>query len=231
MQMYRKVFPKKHTFLAVIHAESLGQVERNMRIAIMAGADGAFLINHSISADRLIPIYASMRGTYPNFWLGMNMLDLKPVDALGRMPDNEGGLWVDDAGIVDEGVLPEAITFKRYRRDTSSWKGIYFGGVAFKHQAPIINLVEVAKGATSYVDVVTTSGSATGSAPSVAKIRAMKMAIGDHPLAVASGMTPENVHEYKPFADCFIVATGISDSFYEINPARAAKFREVLDAT
>lgn len=48
----------------------------------------------------------------------------------------------------------------------------------------------------------------------------MKAAVGDFPLAIASGITPENVGEYLPWCDCFLVATGISCSFEELDPER-----------
>ena len=48
----------------------------------------------------------------------------------------------------------------------------------------------------------------------------MKQAIGDFPLAIASGITPENVKDYLEVADCFLVATGISNSFSELSPVR-----------
>ena len=43
---------------------------------------------------------------------------------------------------------------------------------------------------------------------------------GDTPLAIASGITPENVEVYLPFADSFLVATGISRSFTELDPSK-----------
>ncbi len=67
---------------------------------------------------------------------------------------------------------------------------------------------------------MTTSGPGTGEAADIDKIRTMKSALGDHPLAIASGITPENVHEYLPYTDCFLVATGVSDSHTELNRAK-----------
>ena len=67
------------------------------------------------------------------------------------------------------------------------------------------------------MDVVTTSGPGTGWSASVEKIGAMKEALGDFPLAIASGVTPENVTDYLGIADCFLVATGISKSFEELD--------------
>ncbi len=74
--------------------------------------------------------------------------------------------------------------------------------------------------AARYMDVVTTSGPGTGESVDIDKIARMKKALGDTPLAIASGITPENVPDYLPHADSFLVATGISSSFEELDPAR-----------
>ena len=76
---------------------------------------------------------------------------------------------------------------------------------------------QAATKAARYMDVVTTSGPGTGHAASPDKISVMKHALGDHPLAIASGITPENVSDYLDIADCFLVATGIGKSFEELD--------------
>jgi len=81
------------------------------------------------------------------------------------------------------------------------------------------DLGAAARLASRYCDVVTTSGPGTGQAAAVEKIRAMKQALGPRPLAIASGITPANIGEYLPIADAFLVATGISRSFTELDPA------------
>lgn len=78
------------------------------------------------------------------------------------------------------------------------------------------------------MDVVTTSGPGTGKAAAVEKIRTMKEALGDFPLAIASGITPENVSDYLPYADCFLVATGISRNFEQLDPARTHALVEAV---
>ena len=37
----------------------------------------------------------------------------------------------------------------------------------------------------------------------------MKEAIGDHPLAIASGISLENVEQFLPYSDAFLVATSL----------------------
>lgn len=54
----------------------------------------------------------------------------------------------------------------------------------------------------------------------LAKIAAIRAAIGSNPLAIASGITPANVTEYLDSTNCFLVATGISSSFTELDDKR-----------
>jgi hypothetical protein len=203
-------------------------VLRNIAIAQKNGADGVFLINHSIEVADLIRIYARMRFEFPFYWMGMNLLGITPIQALGRMPDNEVGLWADNAGVKESGNSPDADAFAAYRAKQSSWKGLYFGGVAFKYQDEVVDPALAACAAIPYVDVITTSGIGTGSAPDPEKIAKMKRAIGNHPLAIASGITPENVNLYRDSTDCFLVATGVSDSHTELNPKRVAELAKIL---
>jgi len=228
MSDYRSVFPKKHIFLAVVHVETEAQALRNACIATDEGADGIFFINHWISYNRLLEYYRSAREKLPDFWIGLNCLDLGKA-ALSFIPEDTAGLWVDNAGI-NESLAPvaEAREFSELRK-TSKWQGIYFGGVAFKYQGAVADVTNVAKLAMPFVDVITTSGAGTGVAADVAKIRTMKEAIGDHPLAIASGITPENVQDYMPYADCFLVATGVSDSHTELNPGKVRQLVQAIN--
>lgn len=102
----------------------------------------------------------------------------------------------------------------------SGWQGLYFGGVAFKYQRAVGDLATAARLATHYMDVVTTSGAGTGTAASAGKIQTLKSAIGSFPLAIASGVSPENVHHYLDTADCFLVASAISTTWTELDPER-----------
>ena len=71
------------------------------------------------------------------------------------------------------------------------------------------------------MDVVTTSGIATGNPAEISKIAIFRSALPNTPIALASGITPENAIDYA-MVDCFMVATGINiaDDFYNIDPAK-----------
>ena len=59
------------------------------------------------------------------------------------------------------------------------------------------------------MDVVCTSGVKTGTAPDLDKMKAFKQGCGkDRVLALASGVTPQNVVSFIPYVNCILVATG-----------------------
>ncbi|CAD7959193.1 unnamed protein product [Amoebophrya sp. A120] len=70
-----------------------------------------------------------------------------------------------------------------------------------------------------YMDVVMTSGTATGIAAERAKILSMRTGVGpEKPLGLASGVTPDNLAEYLSLGvDVVLVATGVSDDFHELS--------------
>lgn len=192
--------PLRHVVLPVVHVLNLAQAIRNVGVAMDAGADGVFLIGHSMSATELADIYKSVVVAYHGFWIGVNFLDLDLEEALSRgLP-----LW-DDTWAPD---MPRT--------------NLYFGGVAFKYQAHVRDedLAAVTQEAAKHMDVVVTSGDGTGHAPNVKKIEAMWSALreSDIPLAIASGITTRNVVDYLPYCRCLMVATGISQTFNELDP-------------
>jgi uncharacterized protein len=190
------VHPTQKSGLGIRHAK--GQA----LIALENGADGVMLIGHTLSSDELIRIYDSVRSSCPKAWLGVNFLDLPAsthtndigTSLLGMRGVN--GIWMDE--------LP-------YRRLSN--KDIQtFGGVAFKYINSDQNGEDLHQScikATQLVDVITTSGSATGSAPSIDKLENIRQFIGATPLALASGITEDNVRGFLATTDIFFVASSI----------------------
>ena len=215
---FRHCFTNRHVVLPVIHVASAEQARRNAAIARDAGADGVFLINHSIGSDTLLKIHGEIADLFPNWWIGVNCLDLDPETVFDRISTGVSGVWVDNS-MIQEGQQdqPSAEAILAAQSE-NGWTGLYFGGVAFKYQRHVSDLTMAAQVARRFMDVVTTSGPGTGKAAHVEKIRTMKEALGDFPLAIASGITPDNILDYLPCPDCYLVATGIGKSFEELDP-------------
>ncbi|WP_425403603.1 hypothetical protein [Hwanghaeella sp.] len=232
--MNRKQF---HDFFAcphpvvtpVIHVVDAEQTERNIRTALAEGVQGIFLINHDFDIPPFLPIIRKTREAFPDLWLGLNFLAVTGKDAFPILGDLESdgcpidAYWADDARIDERKVQQDEAEEIADIRHRSGWSGLYFGGTAFKKQRPVApsDYEKSARLATGFMDVVTTSGIATGQEVDLPKIRDFRRGIGDHALALASGVTPENVTQYRD-VDCLLVATGINreGDFYKIDAAR-----------
>lgn len=221
--------------LPVIHVLEAARTADNVEKVLEGGARGCFLINHDFEKERLIPILVEIRDLYPELWLGVNFLAVTGRHAfpvlgdLARQGCRIDAYWADDACIDEEGLDPEAQQIAEIRAQ-SGWDGLYFGGTAFKKQRAVdpARWGDAARNACAFMEVVTTSGVATGQEADLGKIATFRAAIGDRPLALASGITPENARNYRD-VDCFMVATGINapDNFYDIDLARLKKLTAI----
>ena len=228
--------------IPVVHVLDVAQTERNLRIVIGEGAAGAFLINHDFSVERFLPIVREIRGRFPALWFGVNFLAVTGREAFPVLGELQGqgvpvdAYWADDARIDEMRPpedQPEAEEIAASRA-ASRWQGVYFGGTAFKKQREVASKDYcVAAGlAAMRMDVVTTSGVATGQAVDMTKVAAFRRGVGEAALALASGVTPENAACYGAEVDCFLVATGINreGDFYTIDPRRLALLMKVTMA-
>ena len=224
--------------MPVIHVLDTPRTLRNVREVIGAGAAGCFLINHDFEAEKFVPIIRDVRAAFPFLWMSVNFLAVTGKDAfplLGQLAQ-EGvtvdGYWADDGRIDEHGQNLEAREIAQIYQD-SGWDGLYFGGTCFKKQREVAPALygDAARYACDFMDVVTTSGVATGQEADLGKIDTFRDAIGDKTMALASGITPENAASYRD-VDCFMVATGINETgnIYDIHPEKLERLMNVTRA-
>lgn len=222
--------------LPVIHVLETERTLTNVDILTELGAPGCFLINHDFEVATFLPIVRQVRAARPELWMGVNFLGVTGLDAFPRLAalEKDGiridAYWADDARIDERRIeQPEAQAIDAAR---AGWSGMYFGGTAFKKQRPVAeaDYGTAARIACDWMDVVCTSGLATGIEADDSKIETFRQAIGNRALALASGITPVNAHRYAS-VDAFMVATGINydDNFYDIEPARLAHLLDVAE--
>jgi predicted TIM-barrel enzyme len=218
-------------FYPVVHVLDTRQALEQVGIAHDARADGVWLIHHTGSRDDLNEVFVEVRREHPDFWIGLNYLDLDALGAMRVVGDAGGrvdGLWVDNAGVTER---HDALLYAERVWETKraqAWTGKYFGGVAFKGQKTVQDVEKAARNAAPLMDVVTTSGAGTGIAAPLEKLQRMRTALGDRALAIASGITPENVRDYLPYVDCFLVSTGISNDFHHLDPVSTHAVAETI---
>ncbi len=222
--------------LPVIHVLDDARTAANIDHIIDAGLEGCFLINHDFGIDAFLPVLEAIRGRHPDFWIGVNFLAVTGLKAFPILADlDERGVridayWADDARIDESAVTQEEADNIAVTRTACGWEGLYFGGTAFKNQRPVDpkDYARAAGIAGGFMDVVTTSGIATGHSADLGKLAEFRGALPDRPIALASGITPDNANDYD-MVDCFMVATGINfeNDFYNIDPARLWRLVDV----
>ena len=185
----------KTEIIPVIHMLNKKQVFYNVETCISCGIKKVFIIKHKVGVLDLRQCALEVKDKY-NIWVGMNLLDMPAKLAISLVHSHIDGIWCDET--IERG----------WER---KYKGMLFGGVAFKYQPQPSNLKQVCEEATLLTDVATTSGAGTGLAANLDKIKLMRSYLGDHPMAIASGVSIENISDYNGLVDYALVATSITD--------------------
>lgn len=183
----------------VIHGLNWSQVKTNLEICQRNGIEMVFLINHRPSAEAVSDLSNWVKQAkldFPMIKIGVNFLQLETIDSINTSQKiGADAIWTDYPGTASR-TIP------------------LFGPVAFKYQkhVPDYELESVCKEAMKNMDVITTSGPATGKPASIEKIKSIRSYIGDFPLAIASGVNIENKKLFEPLVDYLLVASSITDN-------------------
>lgn len=200
----------------VIHLSTAELALENALIARSCGCTGVFVISMDGRDDLIDPIATRIRHETPGLLVGVNYLSLSAPAALERsLLGNFDATWSDAPGVRSDEIQAKAYAVELLLQRNPKHR--FFGSVAFKYQVPDPNPARAARLASQLGMIATTSGEATGVAPPARKLALMRTALGESPLALASGVTPDNAYELGRFLSHVLVATGISSSFYEFD--------------
>ncbi len=218
----------KKYILPVVHVVDKEQAFSNVEKVKACGADGVFLISHGFMDDEeLVQLAVQVKDAFAPIWVGVNCLGLDAKKTVQVVPPVIDGIWTDNADVDERSQTQPYAEEVRAIQKRLLPSTRYFGGVAFKYQRSVRDLEAAVAKAAPLMDVICTSGVGTGYAADIQKIERMGIKAKEvgASLAIASGITPQNVTDYLPYVDYYLVATGISDSFTEINPD---KLRQLL---
>lgn len=182
--------------IPVIHMINENQVLTNVETCLSCGIQKVFIINHQTTSEELIKCTKRVKDTYPNLWVGINMLDKYVEDAILYEFEFDG-LWCDQSIKLED---------YKYRK----FKGMLFTGLAFKYQPQPKDIELACKESILTSDVSTTSGPGTGKAAAINKILELRSHLGEHPMAIASGVSVDNIENYKGIVDYLLVASSIT---------------------
>lgn len=217
--------------IPVIHYNNEALALHNAIIAFDAGCEGVLLISMDGPNPELSPVARTIKERYPDKLVGINYLHLgrDPAEAVKRnIADGLDMTWTDQQLTHSSQATWEAA--ERVRDAAALRPGhIVFAGVAFKHQDPEPRPDVAALVALKYGLIPTTSGAATGVAADASAVARLREAVGDAPLAIASGITPENVAQFAPYLTHILVATGVSSDFYSLDFEKLYRLRAAVE--
>ena len=193
------------------------------KLAIDCDADGVMLISHTGKDEELLEVACAAQRATRLFPVGVNLLSMSALDAAKRAQElGLSWVWADSMGVTSRGLDAMGQQMQDFARAHPEMT--LFAGVAFKYQKPEPDPAEAAHQARLAGFVPTTSGVGTGHAPDIEKIRSMGQS---GVLAIASGMTPENVGFYAPYLTHVLVATGVGRTEHHIDPAKLSRLAKV----
>lgn len=202
----------------VIHFLDRETTIDQVAIARRAGATGVFLISHLGNDNELVNVAWEIKQANQGFPIGINLLSKSAIIATEKALEADLDMvWADDMGVDSNGLSTSGEYISRFAEINPQVR--FFASVAFKYR-PVDPLPALAAEKALHAGFIpTTSGAATGLPPSVKRIATMSKAVGGT-LAVASGMTPENVASFAPYLSHILVATGISIDEHHIDEAK-----------
>jgi hypothetical protein len=216
--------------LPVIHYANDEQAIRNAEIAFDAGCAGVFLIHMKRKNHLLAPAALAIKTKWPDKLVGTNLLRTDPAKAVAMNIAAGLDMTWTDYQITHSGAGPWGQAMGVRSALDGHPEHLVFAGVAFKGQEDEPEPEVAAKKAHELGLIPTTSGRSTGMAAEVAKIAKLRSALGDTaPLALASGVTPENVREFAPHLSHILVATGVSVDFHEFDFEKLYQVRAICD--
>lgn len=175
---------------------------------------GIFILTTNIYYSDFISVYQEAKSKFPDFWIGVNLIGENIFKVLEFIKEYQpDGIWVDNSYLISDtnvGICELILNqIKKY-----NWKGLYFGGVMFKYTNSCNTFnPNILKLAHQYIDVLTTSGDATGIEIKQEKLDLISDNVKDNIcIAVASGINPTNIKNISKKSNILIVRTSIVDS-------------------
>jgi uncharacterized protein len=140
------------------------------------------------------------------------------------------------AHVADEGLMPtaDAGPLLRYRRQIGAEEIHIFADVKKKHASHAITtdvpIAEAARTAEFFgADAVIVTGPATAWPAALEDVTAVRQAV-TVPVCIGSGLTPENLPQFWPHADVFIVGSSLKTDGLWSNAIDDARLKEFMNA-
>ena len=228
---YNQVFREIPIF-GMIHLAGQRPIKRALEeIALFEeeGIDGAIVENYHGSVEDVIATLQETHRKKPDIIIGVNILSNESYQSL-PLAQRYGADFVQIdqiAGTYKSGQLD----FESYRKVKSQYPGIIvLGGVWPKYYRPVkgSDLETDLRTGMQRAEAIVVTGAGTGKETPFDKIRRFREIIGEHPLVVGAGLTPDNAYKQLSLSNGAIVGTSLKIDDNTYNPIDRQRVREFM---
>ena len=189
-------------------SEVLGLANEEARIMTENGVDAVIVENYYGTPDHVRAVLDDFQRNRAPFLYGVNLLDDDEANFQAAIRYGAAFLQLDS---VAGHLTPEEDPVFGQRMDQwrSAYAGCVIGGVRFKYQPYLSgrSLAEDLHIGMSRCDAIAVTGLGTGMPTEISKIKEFRDIVGDFPLLVTAGVTPESCPAQLKLADGAIVGS------------------------
>lgn len=213
------MFDKSKPIIGMLHlkgisqSDTLDRFKKELDIYINNGLDAVIVEDYFGTYKDMVRCLDYMKSQNISIPFGINCLN---IDEMGfELAKNYSANFVQFDSVIghvkprDEDTL-DAFFEKWHKK----YEGYILGGVRFKYQ-PVLSNNSVAKDlelSKNRCDAVCVTGEATGEETSLTKIKKFRNDLGNFPLIVGAGVTPDSMEDEFKYADGAIVG-----SYFKVN--------------
>lgn len=231
------LFKNEKPILAMLHLKGTSdedivtRFKKEIDIFVENGVDCIIIENYFGTYRHMEMALEYVQSLHLDIPYGVNCLNVDPMGF--ELAGKYGASFVQLDSVVghvkarDEDTLDAF--FKLYRE---RYNVMVLGGVRFKYQ-PVLSEKSVEEDlqiAMTRCDAICVTQDATGQETSLDKIIQFRNAIGDFPLIVGAGVTPENMEKQFAYADGAIVGSYFKDNYKDAGEVSGEHVRNIIDA-
>jgi predicted TIM-barrel enzyme len=234
---YFDIFGYDKTIFAMLHlkgenhADVMERAKREIEIYLRNGINALIVENYFGDEDDVEHVLKYLSGEYPDIHYGINMLDNDARGFEATAKYNAKFIQLDSVSghLTPHDDLKFEENINQWRKSTSA---LVLGGVRFKYQPykSERSLEEDLKFGMKRCDAIVVTGSGTGVETEISKIKEFRAVIGDFPLIVGAGVTPENCEERLSLTNGAIIGSYFKDTYKDNGEVDADHVKEMTSA-
>ena len=231
------VFKSRKPIFGMLHLlgdndeEVMERAKKEISIYYENGVDAVIVENYFGTYPHMVQVLTYLQQNYPDQVYGVNCLDQDTMNF--ELAIQYGATFVQLDSVAGHLEERNDITFdafmKLYR---SRFSGYVLGGVRFKYQPYLSgrSLQEDLRIGMTRCDAIVVTQDATGQETSMEKIKEFRDIIGNFPLIIGAGMTPDNCEKQLAVGDAAIVGSYFKDTYKDNGEVDAQHVKQMINA-